>query len=135
MPTIFVEGAQKRRQTREEQAESFLELAREEAAVGYSTDDHRRVRDSAEKTWLSVCEAVNASMERRGKSPPVGRKAHSERRNFLEAIDRGLAAELSLFADKLHGDCFYDGDCPTKEAMRTDMTQAEQFIRRVKALK
>lgn len=121
--------------SQQEQAEAFLELAREEADVGYGSEDYRRVRDAAEKTWLAVCVAVNASMERHGRSPPVGRSAHTERRNFLEPIDRGLAAELSLFADKLHGDCFYDGHCPTKEAMKVDMAQAEQFIRRVKGLK
>lgn len=111
-----------------------MEFAREEAERGYSQGDYRQVRDAAEKTWLAVGEAVNEAMARHGKSPPVGRGAHAERRSFLAAFDRGLATELSYFADALHGDCFCDGHCPTKEGMDAELSHARQFIDRVKRL-
>lgn len=130
-----MEAPLKRRDHKLEQAERFLELAREEARKGYEGGDYRFVRDSAEKTWLAVCEAVNGSMAKHGQSPPVGPEAHGERRTFLEALDEGLAHELSYYADKLHGDCFYSGRCPPKDAMQSDLAKAERFIRRVKALK
>jgi transposase len=122
------------RNPRLEGAQKFIELAREEAKKGYGAGDYRQVRDAAEKTWLAVGEAVNEAMARHGKSPAVGRGAHAERRAFLGAFDRGLATELSYFADALHGDCFYDGHCPTKEGMEAEIAHAQQFIDRVKRL-
>jgi hypothetical protein len=122
------------RNPRLEDAERFIEFARQEADRGYASGDFRQVRDAAEKTWLAVGQAVNDAMARHGKSPPVGRGAHAERRAFLSAFDRGLATELSYFADALHGDCFYDGHCPSREGMDAEITQAKQFIDRVKRL-
>ncbi len=122
------------RSPRLEGAEKFIEFARHEANRGYESGDFRQVRDAAEKTWLAVGQAVNDAMVRHGKSPPVGRGAHAERRAFLSAFDWGLATELSYFADALHGDCFCDRHCPSREGMEAEITHAKQFTDRVKRL-
>lgn len=129
-----MQAARRRRETRIERAEGHLAFARQEAEVGYKDSDERRIRDSAEKTWLAVCEAVDHAMESHGKAPPVGPHAHSERREFLERFDLSLAKDMAYFAEKLHGDCFYSARCPTKMGMMNAMEEAEQFLRRVKNL-
>src|SRR5882672_6499616 len=84
-------------------AESHLDFARDEARRGYAKRDETLIRDSAEKTWLAVNEAVDHAMIRRGRAPPVGRDAHTARREFLEMVDRDLAKQLAYFAEALHG--------------------------------
>jgi len=115
-----------------EMADSFMALAREEAEAGYATKDPRRVRDAAEKAWLAVLQATDASMERHGRSPDAGPGAHDARQDFLEAVGRGdLATQLRAFADLLHGRYFYRGAVPEAERMRAALDDAAEFIRRV----
>jgi hypothetical protein len=114
-------------------AESHLEFARDEARRGYAKRDETLIRDSAEKTWLAVNEAVDHVMARHGRAPPVGRDAHTIRREFLELADRDLAKQLAYFAEALHGDCFYQGKCPTEQGMRVAQDEAAEFMRRLRA--
>ena len=114
-------------------AESHLDFARDEARRGYAKRDETLIRDSAKKTWLAVNEAVDHAMVRHGRAPPVGRDAHTARREFLELVDRELAKQLAYFAEALHGDCFYQGKCPTEQGMRVAQDEAAAFIARLKA--
>ncbi len=114
-------------------AEDFLALARQEAEEGYRRKDERRVRDAAEKAWNAVVQATDHAMRSRGRIPEPGPDAHVARHEFLEAIGRrDLSKELSYFADRLHGECFYKGACPTRDGMRVALDEAEDFIRKVK---
>jgi len=114
-------------------AESHLEFARDEARRGYAKNDETLIRDAAEKTWLAVNEAVDHAISRHGRSAPVGRDAHTDRREFLELLDRDMAKQLAYFAEALHGDCFYQGKCPTEQGMRLAQDEAAEFIRRLKS--
>ncbi|HEX9710844.1 MAG TPA: hypothetical protein VGB42_12870 [Candidatus Thermoplasmatota archaeon] len=60
--------------------------------------------------------------------------AHSDRRDYLESVDRDLAKDMTFFAAKLHGDCFYQARCPSAEGMRVLFAEVEQFLAAVKAL-
>lgn len=113
-------------------AVSFLDLAREEAAIGYAADDMRRVRDAAEKAWLAALQAVDAAMERHGEFPEPGPRSHVTRHQFLERMGRrDLSTMLHAFADRLHGKYFYFGAVPDKQALSMDLDEVSDFVRRV----
>ena len=113
-----------------EMAHGFVELAREEAGAGYEADDYRRIRDAAEKAWLSALHAVDHAMERHGLIPEPGAMAHASRHRFLERAGRkDLSDQLSVFADFLHGRVFYFGDVPPRGRMSVALEEVEQFIR------
>ncbi len=117
-----------------ETAESVLALAREEAEVGYASGDERRVRDAAEKAWLASTLATDWAMQRHGRVPEPGRGAHADRHDFLETIGRrDLSKELAYFADRLHGDCFYGGLCPSSANMGIDLEEVAQYIHELRA--
>lgn len=113
-------------------AESFLELAREEARTGYKAKDMRHVRDAAEKAWLAVLQAADAAMSRNGRVPEPGPRAHYTRQEFLEEVGRkDLANQLRVFADMLHGQYFYYGAVPDQGRMQVALDEAAEFVRRV----
>jgi hypothetical protein len=115
-----------------ELANSFLALAREEAAIGYATEDRRRVRDAAEKAWLAALQATDAAMERHGLFPDPGPMAHASRHEFLEKRGRrDLSSKLHEFADRLHGKYFYLGAVPDKAGMGLTLDEVAEYIRRV----
>jgi hypothetical protein len=113
-------------------ATSFLELSREEAAIGYDAKDPRRVRDAAEKAWLAALQATDAAKERPGQFPEPCARSHVTRHEFLEsARRRDLSLKLHPFADRLHGKYFYFGAVPNRDAMSVDLDEVAEFIRRV----
>lgn len=113
-------------------AASFLELAREEAAIGYDSDDMRRVRDAAEKAWLAALQATDAAMERHGQFPEPGARSHQTRHEFLERRGRGdLSEKLHSFADRLHGHYFYFGAVPDRKTMFHKLDEVAEFVSRV----
>ena len=113
-------------------AESFLELAREEADEGYNSKDMRRVRDAAEKAWLAALQATDGAMQRHGLLPEPGPRAHLTRHEFLEEVGReDLSHELHDFADRLHGRYFYTGAVPDRAGMARALDQVKQYIQRV----
>ncbi len=110
-------------------AEGFIEIARTEAREGYDRRDERRVRDAAEKAWLAATQAVDHAMRLHGRSTPPGSEAHAARHRFLEDIGRReLSEKLGYFADRLHGTCFYVGECPTRDVMNAILDEASQFV-------
>jgi hypothetical protein len=113
-------------------AVSFMELAREEASIGFEKDDMRRVRDSAEKAWLAALQAVDAAMERHGEFPEPGPRSHVTRHQFLERMGRrDLSTMLHAFADRLHGKYFYFGAVPDQRGMSVDLDEVADFVKRV----
>jgi len=111
-------------------ATSFLELAREAAAIGYQTRDMRRVRDAAEKAWLAALQATDAAMERHGSFPEPGARSHATRHEFLEGAGRrDLSDRLRAFADRLHGQYFYFGAVPDERGMKVALDEVADFIR------
>jgi hypothetical protein len=111
---------------------SFLELAREEAGTGFTTNDMRRVRDAAEKAWLAALQATDAAMERHGLFPDPGPRAHITRHEFLEKMGRrDLSSQLHMFADRLHGKYFYFGAVPDRAGMGVDLDEVAEFVRRL----
>jgi hypothetical protein len=131
---VLVQSADRHRETRAQRADGHLAFARDEAAIGYGKHDERRVLDAAEKAWLAVCEAIDGAMERHGQPLAIGPMAHSDRRDYLEAVNRDLAKDFAFFASKLHGDCFYQARCPTAEGMRVLFGEVEQFLVAIKAI-
>ena len=125
-------AANARRPNLLEMAQGFLDLSREEMAVGYDGDDYRRIRDAAEKAYLAALQAVDHAMARHGLIPEPGAMAHASRHRFLEkAGRRDLSAHLSTFADALHGRVFYMGDIPSRESLSLSLDEVAQFIRTV----
>ena len=114
-------------------AEDVNGVAPREADDGERRRDTLKIRQAAEKTWLAVNMATDHAMERHGITPAEGSDSHISRHEFLESIGRrDISKELSFFADRLHGDCFYKGSCPTQDGMRLALDEAEQFIRGVR---
>jgi hypothetical protein len=112
-----------------EMARGFIELAREEMETGYSTHDYRRIRDAAEKGWVSALHAVDAAMARHGLIPQPGAMAHHSRHRFLERAGRqDLSDRLSVFADQLHGRIFCAGEIPDRKRMSAAMDEVQQFM-------
>jgi len=109
-----------------------LELERAE-------DDEDR-RQAAEKGWRAAREAVNAVMELAGEREK-GTRTPSEVEAFeIDVFGRGrgsrhqpLAEGYSLAMYSLHGDCFYDGKCPSKESLRRAMFRVESLIEQAEA--
>jgi len=126
-------AVRRRNQTLIQIAESFLDIAKQEAKEGYARDDERRIRDAAEKAWNAALQATDHAMQIHGRAPEPGRGAHGDRHEFLEAVGRrDLSKELSYFADRLHGECFYQGNCPTREGMQTALKEVEHYIRKIR---
>lgn len=116
-----------------ELAESALEVAGAEAEVGYRSRSPLKIRQAAEKAWLAANLATDHAMEKHGRQPEAGPSAHTARHEFLEALgEYTLSEKLGYFADRLHGDCFYQGSCPTEDAMRRALAEVREYIRRLK---
>ncbi len=116
-----------------ELAEGALALAGAEADLGYSTRSPLKIRQAAEKAWLAANLATDHAMEKHGRTPEAGPGAHTARHEFLEALgEYTLSEKLGYFADRLHGDCFYQGSCPTEDGMRRALTEVREYIRRLK---
>lgn len=101
-------------------------------AAGYDLDDYRRIRDSAEKGWLAVLQAIDHAMSRHGLLPEPGAMAHETRHKFLRNRGRDdLSRQLSVFADQLHGQIFYFGAVPERKRMELALDEVAQFIQAV----
>lgn len=115
-----------------ESATTFMELAREEAAHGYATNDMRHVRDAAEKAWLAVVQATDAALGRHGLVPEPGPRAHQTRHEFLQQRGRDdLSTHLHEMADRLHARYFYYGELPPRARLEAALDEAADYIRRV----
>lgn len=116
-------------------ARVFLRTARQETEDGIAAVDWVKIRDGAEKAWNSVLQATDHAMERHARTPLPGRLAHADRREFLEAIGRvDLAQRYSYFADRLHGDIFYDGRTAPPTTLRRLLDEVADYIDQAAAM-
>ncbi len=116
-----------------ELAEGALSLAGAEAEEGYRTRNQLKIRQAAEKAWLAANLATDHAMEKHGQTPEAGPSAHTARHDFFEAIGQyELSEKLAYFADRLHGDCFYRGACPTEDGMNRALGEVREFLRRTR---
>ena len=116
-----------------ELAESALEVAGAEAEAGYRSRSPLKVRQAAEKAWLAENLATNHAMENYGQTPEAGPGAHAAHHEFLEAIgEYGQSERLGFFANRLHGDFFHRGSCPTEDVMLRALGEVREYIRRLK---
>lgn len=116
-----------------ELAQGAVDLASAEADAGYRGHNPLKIRQAAEKAWLAANLATDHAMERHGVSPEAGPAAHAARHEFLEAIGQyGLSEKLGYFADRLHGDCFYRGACPSEDGMRRALGEVREYVRRMR---
>lgn len=124
------------RQSLADAAVLLLEHARGESEKGYAKDNRIFVMDAAEKAWNAVCHGIDHLMTRKGKTPAVGRDAHSERREFIDLLGRhDLAVSYSYFADTLHGSYFYEGRVPrTRTEMDRRLAEVDDFLRALREL-
>lgn len=101
---------------------------------GQASEDAIRLRQAAEKAWLAANEAVDAFLARRNKPVPRGApEAHGFRLTHLEGEGQSWAVDkLSSFADSLHGQCFYAGECGPW--VRRKIEEAQAFVRRLESL-
>lgn len=116
-------------QTLLDTARIFLRTAREETEQGLAGGDWVKIRDGAERAWNAVLQATDHAMERHGRTPLPGRMAHADRREFLEDLGRAdLAQRYSYFADRLHGDIFYDGRTVTASTLRLLLDEVARYV-------
>ena len=116
-------------QTLLDTARIFLRTAREEVEDGIVSANWVKIRDGAEKAWNAVLQATDHAMESHSRTPLPGRMAHADRREFLESIGRvDLAQRYSYFADRLHGDIFYDGRTAPPATLRRLLDEVEQYV-------
>lgn len=116
-------------QTLLDTARIFLRTAREEIEDGLAAVDWVKIRDGAEKAWNAVLQATDHAMERHRRTPLPGRMAHADRREFLEDLGRSdLAQRYSYFADRLHGDIFYDGRTVSASSLRRLLEEVGHYV-------
>jgi len=110
-------------------ARVFLRTAREEIEEGIPGPDWVKIRDGAEKAWNAVLQSTDHAMERHRRTPLPWRMAHADRREFLEELGRtDLAQRYSYFADRLHGDIFYDGRTVSPAVLHRLLDEVEQYL-------
>jgi len=116
-------------------AQDTLTFAELEAAVGFESKDNLRVRDAAEKAFLAITEATDGLMMAHGQYPDPGPDVHHQRRVYLDTIDRpDLRRDYNDFQNTLHGDCFYNGHCPTSEGFKKYLEGVRDYIRKVREM-
>ena len=88
----------------------------QEAIKERTKPDPLKKRQSCEKGWLAVTEAVDQFLTTKGKYVRKGTAdAHGDRTKFLATLAstdpemEQLAIKVSQIADQLHGGCFYAG--------------------------
>jgi hypothetical protein len=64
-------------------------------------------------------------------NPPIeqGTGAHAKRRELLkEAGDEHILAEYLYLRDRLHGECFYGGECGPEPELRRRLHEAATYV-------
>lgn len=97
-------------------------------------NDEEGLRQAAEKAWRAAREAVYAVMDVVGSRPGestlgVSAVAAFEAKNLRRP--QGRAQPLRdgyLVGLRLHGACFYDGNCPSKGELEADFDRIETLI-------
>ncbi|MEM1625602.1 MAG: PaREP1 family protein [Thermosphaera sp.] len=119
-------------------AEDFYDRARREFNGAVAKVDVLAVRDSAEKAWNAVVQAVNALVLKYMERIP---SSHFERRKMLREIEgKDKRVEELEILDRymarykvLHGETFYEGIIDI-EQLKTEMEKVKKLIEDIKLL-
>jgi len=119
-------------------AEDFYDRARREFNGVIAKVDVLAVRDSAEKAWNAVVQAVNALVLKYMERIP---SSHFERRKMLREIEgKDKRVEELEILDRymarykvLHGETFYEGIIDI-EQLKTEMEKVKKLIEDIKLL-
>jgi len=106
-------------------------MATEELERGRKMRQNFLLRNSADKAFLAVVQAVNDAVKAKLGKVPLN---HSERRRFLRDWGReDLRAEYSDLMKDLHEDCFYTGIID-EEVIDAAFKKAGEFIAKIAKL-
>jgi len=119
-------------------AEDFYNRARREFSGAVAKVDVLAVRDSAEKAWNAVVQAVNALVLKYMEVIP---SSHFERRKMLREIEGkdkrveelGILNRYMARYKVLHGETFYEGIIDI-EQLKTEMEKVKKLIEDIKSL-
>ncbi|MEM0225932.1 MAG: PaREP1 family protein [Thermofilaceae archaeon] len=119
-------------------AEDFYERACSEFAEAVAKRDPLGIRDSAEKAWNAVVQAVDALILSFMERIP---SSHFERRRMLREIEQkderveklGVLDRYMARYKVLHGETFYEGLIDV-EQLETEMEKTRKLIEDIKAL-
>ncbi|MEM0317430.1 MAG: PaREP1 family protein [Candidatus Nezhaarchaeales archaeon] len=119
-------------------AEDFYDRARREFNSAVAKVDVLAVRDSAEKAWNAVVQAVNALVLKYMERIP---SSHFERRKMLREIEGkdkrveelGILDRYMARYKVLHGETFYEGIIDI-EQLKTEMEKVKKLIEDIKLL-
>jgi len=119
-------------------AEDFYRRACEEFKSSQAKRDMLGIRDSAEKAWNAVVQAVNALILKYAGEMP---SSHFERRRILREIEArdskvsglGLLDRYMARYKVLHGETFYEGIIDL-EQLKTEMERVRRLMEDVKSL-
>jgi len=119
-------------------AEDFYDRARREFSGAVAKVDVLAVRDSAEKAWNAVVQAVNALVLKYMEVIP---SSHFERRKMLREIEGkdkrveglGILDRYMARYKVLHGETFYEGIIDI-EQLKTEMEKVKKLIEDIKLL-
>ncbi|MGH9876557.1 MAG: PaREP1 family protein [Nitrososphaerales archaeon] len=117
-------------------AEEFFKEAQIELENGKANNDRILIRDSAEKGWNAIVQAVNALCEvLLGRIP----KSHYDRRNALREIEKkfpeleslGLYDRYAARNKYMHGEVFYEGNIDI-ELLQVELEKTRKLIDDIK---
>lgn len=119
-------------------SEDFYGRARREFEDAVAKNDALGLRDSAEKAWNAVVQAVDALILRRtGKIP----SSHFERRRILRELEKsderieglGILDRYMARYKVLHGETFYEGIIDV-EQLKVEMEKVEKLVQDIKGV-
>ncbi|MEM1546342.1 MAG: PaREP1 family protein [Candidatus Methanomethylicia archaeon] len=110
----------------------FVELAFRKFEEGVKENSSTRLRDSAEKTWNAVAQAINALVLRYEELMP---RSHYERRHALKELEKkipklkdyGIYDRYAARSCLLHGEVFYEGIIDT-ELLKLELEKPRELV-------
>jgi len=113
-------------------AQDFIDLAFMEFEKGIEEKSSAKLRDSAEKAWNAVVQAVNALIFKYEGFLP---KSHYERRLALKELEKkipklkdfGIYDRYAARSRLLHGEVFYEGILDV-ELLKLELEKAKELV-------
>lgn len=107
-------------------------LRRAQTELHYAKDEED-IRQAGEKAWRAVREAVYAVLVAGGEKP-TGTVSYltvakfEAKRLYRSRSRQPITDGYYRAMGTLHGECFYDGKCPSKQEMSLEMDVAQALI-------
>jgi hypothetical protein len=119
-------------------AKDLYKKAEEEFIKVREDGDEYKLRQVAEKAWLSAVEATNALILNRKLRVPRGSRRREDILFDLQTKDKNIARlnlgeKYGYFMRSLHIDAFYDGDVSIKRIER-DLRKVEEYTKEIEAI-